>query len=94
MCVFPGDEMEEEELELFHVVQEDLRLKSTVGWQNAVKTLNSALAHIDRSESQLFLDYAFPKIVSIMLDQQYVPPACLIACSREEVVLMSIDAVL
>ncbi|CAI5715358.1 unnamed protein product [Peronospora destructor] len=29
--------MEDEELELFHVVQEDLRLKSTVGWQNAVK---------------------------------------------------------
>lgn len=66
------DEMEEEELELFQIVLEDLRVKSTVVWQNAVKTLNSALAHIDRPESQRFLDYAFPKIVSIMLDQQYV----------------------
>lgn len=64
------DEMEEEELELFHIVQEDLRVKSTVGWQNAVKSLNSALNHIDRPESQLFLEYAFSKIISIMLDQQ------------------------
>lgn len=64
------DEMEEEELELFHIVQEDLRLKSTVGWQNAVKSLSSALSHIERPESQLFLEYAFPKIISIMLDQQ------------------------
>ncbi|OWZ18878.1 Ubiquitin-specific protease [Phytophthora megakarya] len=63
-----GD-MEEEELELFHVVQEDLRLKSTVGWQNAVKVLNSAYQHIDRPESQVFLDDAFLKIISIMLDQ-------------------------
>lgn len=62
--------MDEEELELFHIVQEDLRLKSTVGWQNAVKVLNSALTHIDRPESQLFLDYAFARIISIMLDQQ------------------------
>ncbi|EEY61201.1 ubiquitin-specific protease, putative [Phytophthora infestans T30-4] len=62
-------DMEEEELELFHVVQEDLRHKSTVGWQNAVKVLNSAYQHIDRPESQAFLDDAFQKIVSIMLDQ-------------------------
>ncbi|KAG7400469.1 Ubiquitin carboxyl-terminal hydrolase 34 [Phytophthora boehmeriae] len=62
-------EMEEEELELFHEVQEDLRLKSTVGWQNAVKVLNSAFSHFDRPESQAFLDDAFSKIVSIMLDQ-------------------------
>lgn len=66
------DEMEEEELELFQIVQEDLRLKSTVGWQNAVKSLNSALNHLERPESQLFLEFAFPRIVSIMLDQQYV----------------------
>ncbi|KAJ8524371.1 hypothetical protein ON010_g16747 [Phytophthora cinnamomi] len=64
----PGD-MEDEELELFHVVQEDLRLKSTVGWQNAVKVLNSAYQHADRPESQAFLDDAFFKIISIMLDQ-------------------------
>jgi hypothetical protein len=69
---FAVDDMEEEELELFQIVLEDLRVKSTVVWQNAVKTLNSALVHIDRPESQRFLDYAFPKIVSIMLDQQYV----------------------
>ncbi|KUF97820.1 ER membrane protein complex subunit 1 [Phytophthora nicotianae] len=62
-------DMEEEELELFHVVQEDLRHKSTVGWQNAVKVLNSAYQHIDRPESQAFLDDAFQKIISIMLDQ-------------------------
>ncbi|KAH7484181.1 putative ubiquitin carboxyl-terminal hydrolase FAF-X [Phytophthora ramorum] len=61
--------MQDDELELFHVVQDDLRLKSTVGWQNAVKVLNSALAHADRPESQAFLDDAFAKIVSIMLDQ-------------------------
>lgn len=63
-----GD-MEEEELELFHVVQEDLRLKSTVGWQNAVKVLNLAYQHIERHESQSFLDDAFQKVISIMLDQ-------------------------
>ncbi|RLN71972.1 hypothetical protein BBJ28_00013717, partial [Nothophytophthora sp. Chile5] len=63
------EEMDEEELELFHVVQEDLRLKSTVGWQNAVKALNSAFSHINRPESQAFLDDAFAKIISIMLDQ-------------------------
>ncbi|RLN64013.1 hypothetical protein BBJ29_002383 [Phytophthora kernoviae] len=62
-------EMEEEELELFQEVQEDLRLKSTVGWQNAVKVLNSAFSHFDRPESQAFLDDAFSKIISIMLDQ-------------------------
>ncbi|RLN14311.1 hypothetical protein BBO99_00002879 [Phytophthora kernoviae] len=61
--------MEEEELELFQEVQEDLRLKSTVGWQNAVKVLNSAFSHFDRPESQAFLDDAFSKIISIMLDQ-------------------------
>ncbi|KAI9912824.1 hypothetical protein PsorP6_005736 [Peronosclerospora sorghi] len=61
--------MEDDELELFHVVQEDLRLKSTVGWQNAVKVLNSAYQHLDRPESQAFLDDAFSKIISIMLDQ-------------------------
>ncbi|KAG7389558.1 Ubiquitin carboxyl-terminal hydrolase 34 [Phytophthora pseudosyringae] len=61
--------MEDEELELFHVVQEDLRQKSTVGWQNAVKVLNSAFQHMDRPESQAFLDDSFQKIVSIMLDQ-------------------------
>lgn len=65
--------MEDEELELFHIVQDDLRLKSTVGWQNAVKSLTAALHHLERPESQLFLEYAFPRIVSIMLDQQYVP---------------------
>ncbi|GMF64527.1 unnamed protein product [Phytophthora lilii] len=63
-------DMDEDELELFHVVQEDLRLKSTVGWQNAVKVLNSAFQHLDRPESQAFLDDAFSKIISIMLDQQ------------------------
>jgi hypothetical protein len=62
--------MQDEELELFHVVQEDLRLKSTVGWQNAVKVLNAAYQHMDRPESQAFLDDAFHKIISIMLDQQ------------------------
>lgn len=82
MCVrgYPGganraataDDMEEEELELFSIVQEDLRVKSTVVWQSAVKTLNSALVHVDRHESQQFLDFAFPKIISIMLDQQCV----------------------
>jgi len=51
-------------------VQEDLRLKSTVGWQNAVKVLNAAYQHMDRPESQAFLDDAFHKIISIMLDQQ------------------------
>ncbi|KAG1686533.1 hypothetical protein DVH05_006499 [Phytophthora capsici] len=61
--------MEDDELELFHVVQEDLRLKSTVGWQNAVKVLNSAYQHLERPESQAFLDDAFQKIISIMLDQ-------------------------
>jgi hypothetical protein len=60
----------DEEAELFHVVQEDLRLKSTVGWQNAVKSLTSAMNHIDRQESQMFLEYCFQKIISIMLDQQ------------------------
>ncbi|RMX67424.1 hypothetical protein DD238_003305 [Peronospora effusa] len=64
--------MDDDEVELFHIVQEDLRLKSTVGWQNAVKVLNSAYQHLERSESQGFLDDAFSKIISIMLDQQYV----------------------
>ncbi|CEG36029.1 ubiquitin carboxyl-terminal hydrolase partial [Plasmopara halstedii] len=63
-----GD-MEEEELELFHVVRDDLRHKSTVGWQNAVKVLNAAYQHIDHPESQAFLDDSFQKIISIMLDQ-------------------------
>lgn len=67
--------MEDEDLELFHVVQEDLRLKSTVGWQNAVKVLNAAYQHVDRPESQAFLDDAFFKIISIMLDQQCVQQA-------------------
>lgn len=67
----PSD-MEHEDLELFHVVREDLRLKSTVGWQNAVKVLNAAQQHVDRPESQVFLDDAFFKIISIMLDQQCV----------------------
>ncbi|GMF53147.1 unnamed protein product [Phytophthora fragariaefolia] len=66
-----GD-MEDDELELFHVVQEDLRLKSTVGWQNAVKVLNSAYQHLERPESQAFLDDAFFKIISIMLDQHKI----------------------
>ncbi|UIZ29695.1 hypothetical protein KXD40_002914 [Peronospora effusa] len=61
--------MDDDEVELFHIVQEDLRLKSTVGWQNAVKVLNSAYQHLERSESQGFLDDAFSKIISIMLDQ-------------------------
>ncbi|GLD98477.1 hypothetical protein PINS_up007174 [Pythium insidiosum] len=63
------DDMEDEEIELFHLVVEDLRVKSTVGWQNAVKTLNSALTHFERDESQRFLEHAFYKIVNIMLDQ-------------------------
>ena len=66
------DAMDDEQLELFHVVQEDLCHKSTVGWQNAVKVLNSAYQHLERPESQAFLDDAFSKIISIMLDQQYV----------------------
>ncbi|KAE9358655.1 hypothetical protein PF008_g2606 [Phytophthora fragariae] len=64
-----ASDMEHEDLELFHVVREDLRLKSTVGWQNAVKVLNAAQQHVDRFESQVFLDDAFFKIISIMLDQ-------------------------
>ncbi|CAI5731169.1 unnamed protein product [Hyaloperonospora brassicae] len=63
------DAMNDEQLELFHVVQEDLCHKSTVGWQNAVKVLNSAYQHLERPESQAFLDDAFSKIISIMLDQ-------------------------
>ncbi|KAJ0412664.1 hypothetical protein ATCC90586_002294 [Pythium insidiosum] len=64
-----GDDMEDQDLELFRIVVEDLRVKSTVGWQNAVKTLNTALTHFERDESQRFLDQAFYKIVNIMLDQ-------------------------
>uniref|UniRef100_M4BN22 USP domain-containing protein n=1 Tax=Hyaloperonospora arabidopsidis (strain Emoy2) TaxID=559515 RepID=M4BN22_HYAAE len=63
------DAMDDEQLELFQVVQEDLCQKSTVGWQNAVKVLNSAYQHLERPESQAFLDDAFSKIISIMLDQ-------------------------
>ncbi|TMW63070.1 hypothetical protein Poli38472_005688 [Pythium oligandrum] len=63
------DEMDDEDVELFQVVVEDLRRNSTVGWQNAVKSLTAALTHIEREESLRFLDFAFARIVSIMLDQ-------------------------
>lgn len=65
-------EIGEETLELYQLVAHDLKTKSTVGWQNAVESLNAASAFIHHQESQSFLSECFNKIVSIMLDQQYV----------------------
>ena len=57
-------------LALFRVVYDDLRNKSTVGWQNAVTSFDAAHAHLDREESFEFLQLCFRQIVGIMLDQQ------------------------
>nr|CCA20199.1 predicted protein putative [Albugo laibachii Nc14] len=67
--MYSAADIEEETLELYQLVAHDLKSKSTVGWQNAVESLNAASAFIEHQESQLFLRECLNKIVSIMLDQ-------------------------
>ncbi|CCI44983.1 unnamed protein product [Albugo candida] len=67
--LYSAAEIGEETLELYQLVAHDLKTKSTVGWQNAVESLNAASAFIHHQESQSFLSECFNKIVSIMLDQ-------------------------
>jgi hypothetical protein len=61
---------------LFRVIHEDLRTKSTVGWQNAVTSFENAYNHLDDANTQEFLQLCFRQIVGIMLDQQYVVFSC------------------
>ncbi|KDO28586.1 hypothetical protein SPRG_06442 [Saprolegnia parasitica CBS 223.65] len=56
-------------MELYRVVYEDLRTKSTVGWQNAVTAFETATAHPETPATIEFLQLCFRQIVSIMLDQ-------------------------
>ena len=63
-------------MELYRLVYEDLRTKSTVGWQNAVTAFETATAHPETPATVEFLQLCFRQIVSIMLDQQYVLQHC------------------
>lgn len=56
-------------LELFQEVYEDLIEKSTVGWQNAVSSLEFALEYYETKEAQIFMDNCLHRIMGIMLDQ-------------------------
>ncbi|OQR84903.1 ubiquitin-specific protease [Achlya hypogyna] len=63
------DPLQAHDMDLFRLVYEDLRTKSTVGWQNAVNAFETASSHPDTGATVEFLNLCFRQIVSIMLDQ-------------------------
>ncbi|OQS02233.1 ubiquitin-specific protease [Thraustotheca clavata] len=63
------EDLQPAQLELYRVVYEDLRSKSTVGWQNAVNSFETASVHLEAPATVEFLQLCFRQILSIMLDQ-------------------------